>query len=96
MSIGATLQRNGGNILHYFSNMQRYSLDVEKRPQDFMPWNYIDTIKKIEMNHPQQTRWREVSETEFLERQVSLRSTQAWGKAKNQGNKPADAANRSG
>ena len=81
MSLGATMQRCGGNIHEYLVVLQRYEEEVAKRPEDFLPWNYRETVKKLEAAAPPQ-RWREVSEAEFLDRQVRLRSKRAWGKAK--------------
>ncbi len=95
MSLGATMQRNGGNIHNYLINLQRYEAEVAKRPQDFMPWNYLETVKKLEAAAPPPPRWREVSEAEFLERQVRLRSKQAWGKAKKQP-QPSDTETTAG
>ena len=92
MSLGATLERCGGNILHYLIALQRYEAEVADRPQDFMPWNYIETVKKLEQHLPVQ-RWCEVSEAEFRERQIRLRSPKAWGNAKKGGGEAHAAGN---
>ena len=80
MSLGATAKHAGVNAHHYFVALQRYKDEVKATPENFLPWNYLETIKQLEILSPPPRRVLEVSEAEFMDRQQRLHSKKAWGR----------------
>jgi transposase len=48
MSLIHTCELNGVNSFHYLTELQRHSSNVERAPADWMPWNYRDTLTRIQ------------------------------------------------
>ena len=48
MSLIHTAAHCGANVFDYLNAIQIYSVQVNENPEAWMPWCYLDTIKKIE------------------------------------------------
>jgi transposase len=47
MSLIHTVELNGGNPLEYLVALQRHRHEVALDPDDWMPWNYRDTLAAL-------------------------------------------------
>jgi len=47
MTLIATAELNGANPFDYLVQLQRNADDVARRPQDWMPWNYLETLAEL-------------------------------------------------
>jgi hypothetical protein len=59
LSVGITAGMAGVNLYDYFVILQRYADEVKARPEDFLPWNYPESVQRIrkkrsEDNPPQE------------------------------------------
>jgi len=50
MSLIHTCELNGVNSFHYLTELQRHAVGVKCAPADWMPWNYGETLAR--MNPP--------------------------------------------
>jgi transposase len=48
MSLIHTCELNGANPFRYLTELQRHSGDVEQTPSDWMPWNYGETLARMQ------------------------------------------------
>jgi len=48
MSLIHTCELNGVNSFRYLTELQRHSADVKHAPEDWMPWNYGDTLARLQ------------------------------------------------
>lgn len=48
MSLIHTCELNGVNAFRYLTELQRYSSDVKRTPADWMPWNYDQTLARMQ------------------------------------------------
>jgi hypothetical protein len=48
MTLISTAELNGANPFDYLVQLQRNADDVARRPQDWMPWNYLETLAELE------------------------------------------------
>lgn len=48
MTLISTAELNGANPFDYLVQLQRNADDVAHRPQDWMPWNYLETLAERE------------------------------------------------
>jgi hypothetical protein len=48
MSLIHTCELNGVNSFRYLTELLRHSADVERAPADWMPWNYSETLARME------------------------------------------------
>jgi transposase len=48
MSLIHTCELNGANPFDYLTKLQRHRTDLAQAPVDWMPWNYRDTLKRIQ------------------------------------------------
>ena len=97
MSLGQTARYAGENARHYFEVLQRYADKVKADPRSFLPWNYRETVARLEKTAPPPPRRvLEVSAEEFADRQKRLHSQKAWGRAKAKGQAAAPPAAATG
>ena len=47
MSLIHTCELNGANPFDYLTELQRHSADLSARPQEWMPWNYRETLIRL-------------------------------------------------
>jgi hypothetical protein len=47
MSLIHTCELNGANPFDYLSELQRHSEELKRRPSEWMPWNYRDTLEQL-------------------------------------------------
>jgi transposase len=47
MSLIHTCELNGANPFDYVTELQRHSADLSVRPQEWMPWNYRETLMRL-------------------------------------------------
>jgi transposase len=47
MSLIHTCELNGVNSFEYLTELQRHSSDVKRTPDDWMPWNYGETLARM-------------------------------------------------
>jgi transposase len=45
MSLIHTAELCGANPFDYLTQLQRHAHELEQRPQDWMPWNYLETLR---------------------------------------------------
>jgi Transposase IS66 family len=76
LSVGATAGMAGVNLYDYFVALQRFSLEVEKCPENFLPWNYQKTISNLEteLAKGEHRAVRELTAAQWKERQERLRN----------------------
>jgi transposase len=48
MSLIHTCELNGVNPFQYLTELQRHAADVKRAPADWMPWNYTDTLARVQ------------------------------------------------
>lgn len=48
MSLISTAELNGANPFDYLVQLQRHADDVANSPEEWMPWNYLDTLARLE------------------------------------------------
>jgi hypothetical protein len=48
MSLIHTCELNNVNSFHYLTELQRHSSEVKRAPQDWMPWNYGETLAQMQ------------------------------------------------
>ena len=48
MSLIHTCELNGVNSLRYLTELQRHASDVKRTPADWMPWNYSETLARLQ------------------------------------------------
>jgi transposase len=46
MSLIHTAELCGANPFDYLTQLQRHADELEQRPQDWMPWNYLETLRR--------------------------------------------------
>lgn len=80
ISLGVTAMYAGVNVFDYFNNLQRFKDEVARSPEDFLPWNYVEAVKRLTGTSPPARQAMEVTETEFIERQKTLHSDVVWGR----------------
>ncbi len=44
MSLIHTCELNGVNPFRYLTELQRHSAELDRKPQDWMPWNYTEAV----------------------------------------------------
>jgi hypothetical protein len=44
MSLIHTCELAGANAFDYLTELQRHAAELKKRPADWMPWNYRETL----------------------------------------------------
>ena len=44
MSLVATANKAGANLFDYFCKLQQHHALVKQNPEQWLPWNYLDTI----------------------------------------------------
>jgi transposase len=47
MSLIHTCELNGANPFEYLTELQRHSADLSARPEEWMPWNYRETVMRF-------------------------------------------------
>ena len=47
MSLIHTCELNGVNAFDYFTELNRHASDLASAPQNWMPWNYRQTLNPI-------------------------------------------------
>ena len=47
MSLIHTCELNGLNSFHYLTELQRHHAELERRPANWMPWNYQETLARM-------------------------------------------------
>jgi hypothetical protein len=47
MSLIHTCDLNGVNSFRYLTELQRHSAEVKGKPEDWMPWNYVQTLARM-------------------------------------------------
>lgn len=48
MSLIATAELNGANPFDYLVQLQRHTDKVASSPEEWMPWNYLETLARLE------------------------------------------------
>jgi hypothetical protein len=48
MSLIHTCELNGVNSFRYLTELLRHSADIARTPADWMPWNYDETLARME------------------------------------------------
>jgi hypothetical protein len=48
MSLIHTCELNSVNSFHYLTELQRHSSEVKRAPQGWMPWNYGETLARMQ------------------------------------------------
>ena len=48
MSLIHTCELNGANSFRYLTELQRHSVDMKHAPGDWMPWNYGETLARLQ------------------------------------------------
>ena len=48
MSLIHTCELNGVNSFRYLTELQRHSAEVKHAPADWMPWNYSETLARMQ------------------------------------------------
>jgi hypothetical protein len=48
MSLIHTCDLNGVNSFRYLSELQRHSAEVKGKPEDWTPWNYVQTLTRMQ------------------------------------------------
>ena len=77
MSVGATAGMAGINLYHYFVCLQRYRAEVKNRSEEFLPWTYQETVRRLQqiaLDIEPVPSVRELTVTEWKARQVRLRN----------------------
>ena len=46
MSLIHTCELNGVNSFRYLTELQKHSAEVKHAPEDWMPWNYSETLAR--------------------------------------------------
>lgn len=46
MSLIHTAELCAANPFDYLTQLQRHAEELEQHPQDWMPWNYLDTLHR--------------------------------------------------
>ncbi len=76
LSVGITAGMAGVNLYDYFVGLQRYANEVKANPQDFLPWNYQETVQLIRKKRSEDTALlvqQEMTTTQWQERHERLR-----------------------
>jgi hypothetical protein len=47
MSLIHTCELNGANPFHYLTELQRHAGELQRKPSEWMPWNYRDTLARL-------------------------------------------------
>ena len=47
MSLIHTCELNGINPFDYLTELQRYAAELSVHPQEWMPWNFHDTLARL-------------------------------------------------
>jgi len=47
MSLINTCELNGANPFEHLTELQRHSEALKRRPWEWMPWNYRDTLARL-------------------------------------------------
>ena len=47
MSLIHTCELNGVNPFDYLTELQRYAAELSVHPQEWMPWNFRDTLARL-------------------------------------------------
>jgi transposase len=53
MSLIHTCELNGDNPFDYLTELQKHADKLSAHPADWMPWNYRETLQRIDVTHPQ-------------------------------------------
>lgn len=80
MSVGATAGEYGVNPYDYFTALLRYREEVKKDPSAFLPWEYQKTVarlKEVATRAPPQPRAKELTATQWQERQTRIKEIRA-------------------
>ena len=48
MSLIHTCELNGVNSFRYLTELQRHAEGVKHAPADWMPWNYVETLGRMQ------------------------------------------------
>jgi len=48
MSLIHTSELNGANPFDYLTELQRHAEQIKHRPSEWMPWNYRETLARIQ------------------------------------------------
>jgi hypothetical protein len=48
MSLIHTCELNGANPFDYLTELQKHSEELERKPSEWMPWNYRETLAQLE------------------------------------------------
>jgi hypothetical protein len=48
MSLIHTCELNGANPFDYLNELQRHAGELKSNPSEWMPWNYQDTLARVE------------------------------------------------
>jgi len=74
LTLGVTAGKHGKNLNVYFTALQRYAKEVKQSPEDFLPWNYEKTIRRLEAEAPpkQPREVRELTSEQWQARQGDL------------------------
>jgi hypothetical protein len=49
MSLIHTCELAGANPFDYLAELQRHAADLASRPSAWMPWNYAETLARMEV-----------------------------------------------
>jgi hypothetical protein len=78
MTVGATAGMAGANLFNYFVCLQRYADLVKKNPENFLPWTYQETVRRIKQaglgEQPPPPEVRELTAREWKNRQNRIRN----------------------
>lgn len=80
LSVGATAGKYGVNIYDYFTALLCYREEVRKDPSAFLPWEYQKTVarlKEVATRAPPQPRAKELTATQWQERQTRIKEIRA-------------------
>lgn len=95
LTIGATAGMAGANLYDYFVCLQRYQEEMKRKPENFLPWTYQETVRCIQQSKPQpETEVHELTAEQWKDRQDRIRQERE-ALRKMQFNKPAGKTRRS-
>jgi hypothetical protein len=52
MSLIKTCELNGANALDYLTQLQIHAAELAVNPSDWMPWTYLNTLKRLASETP--------------------------------------------
>ena len=96
MSVGATAGRAGVNLYDYFNCLQAHETAVKENPEQFLPWNYQETVRRLReaaLKSPRPA-VRELTAAQWQERQEQIRKRRAELKANRLVRPPPEARPR--